>query len=83
LLITPGVETKEPRGSRVIQLIIRSDEFINNPLIGFITIIVQDKDTGCTLAPAGTRDLGIWAVFALIPGLVLLRLFTRRLRRKR
>jgi len=54
-----------------------------DPLIVLQLFRVVDEDTGCTLAAAGTRSYGTLAVFALIPGLVLLRIFTRRLRRKK
>ncbi len=56
---------------------------LDEPLIILQGFIVVDEDTGCTLAAAGTRNFGTLAVFALIPGLVLLRIFTRRLRRKK
>ena len=55
----------------------------NEPLLAFVSIIVEDEDTGCTVAAPGTRSFGTLAVFALIPGLVLVRIFTRRLRRKK
>ena len=64
--------------SRTIQFVINSTEF-TQPLIGFTRVLVTDNGQGCTVAAAGTRNMGTLAVFALIPGLVLLRIFRRRL----
>ena len=76
-----GIETSDGDNQRFVKYVLDAPELIN-PLTIAQLFQVVDEDTGCTLASAGTRNMGTLAVFALIPGLVLLRIFTRRLRRK-
>ena len=67
--------------SRTIEFVINSPQF-SQPLIAFTSLLVTDNGQGCTLAAPGARSFGTLAVFALIPGLVLLRIFRRRMSRK-
>ena len=63
--------------SRVIEFDINASQFTQE-LIAFVSVLVTDNGQGCTVAAAGSRNMGTLAVFALIPGLVLLRIFRRR-----
>jgi len=74
-----GIETEEPSGQRTIRYEVRVPGDEDPILIIEQTIDVNDEDTGCSIAKAGTRNLSFLAVMALIPGLILL----RRIRRSR
>ena len=76
-----GVETQEPQGTRTIRYEIRVPGEEDPIIIIEQTIDVNDEDTGCSIARAGTRNLSFFAVMALIPGFLLIRRI-RRIRRK-
>ena len=84
LIMDVFIESRNPEApdtTRFIEFKINSNEF-QQDLIGFVTVLVADNGQGCTLADSGTRSFGTLAVFALIPGLVLLRIFGRKIRSK-